>query len=144
MAVRAAWAARAVAMAGSVNFALVDDIVIAVMAMDEKSQKHGNEEENAVPENLLVYAMVRLKEKTLHDPKSPACLQHSTLAVDIKSVCVSRDGDETKVGIVGAIRLPVGAVGISNASKLVDSAYESTHEEKVDDATKLAEWRARA
>jgi len=48
--VRVPWAARAVAVAGYVGFALDDDAVtVAIVAVDEECQEEGQEEEDAVP-----------------------------------------------------------------------------------------------
>jgi hypothetical protein len=47
--VRVAGASRAVSMAGSVNFALNDNTVLSVVAVDEEGQEHGDEKEDDVP-----------------------------------------------------------------------------------------------
>jgi hypothetical protein len=54
--VRSARAARVVAVTGAVDFALNDNAVAAVVVVtgDEESEKAGDEEEDAVPETLLV------------------------------------------------------------------------------------------
>jgi hypothetical protein len=50
-----AWAARAMAVARAVDFALYDDAVavIAVMAVDEEGEEGGDEKEDDVPESSL-------------------------------------------------------------------------------------------
>ena len=67
--------------------------------------------------------------ETLHDAKCPRGLEHRTSAIYVQAVRVSRNGEEAQVGAVGAIALPVRAVGVGDTSKLVDGSNESANEE---------------
>lgn len=118
--VRVARAAGAVAVAGSVNLALNDDTIIAVVAVDQESQEEGNEEEDAV-----------------HDTKRPRSLEHGTSAVDIQAEFISRNTEDAQISIVGAAAAHAGAVCISDPSQLVHCADECADEEKVDKSDKV-------
>lgn len=114
---RVAWA---VAVTGSVDFALDDNAIIAVVVGNEQSQNRSDEEKDDV-----------------HDAKGPRCLEHSALAVDIEAIGVSRDSEYAQIRTVGAGATPVGAVCISNASELIDGTDKGAHKEKVDKGNKL-------
>lgn len=87
---RVVGATRAVAVTGSVDFALDDDAILTVMAVDEQSQDGSDEEEDDV-----------------HDSKSPSSLEHGTLTVDVQAPSVSSDGEQAQVGAVDSGSAPV-------------------------------------
>jgi len=118
--VRVARAARSVTVTRSVYFTLNDDTVVTVMAVHEQGQKSGNEEENDV-----------------HDSESPGSLEHGALTVDVPSVRVSGDIEETKISVVGAVGVPVGAIGIGDTSELVNGSNEGADEEEIDKGNEL-------
>jgi hypothetical protein len=132
----ATWAAGAVAVAGAMHFALdndaVRDPVVAVMAVDKKGKYGGDEEEDAVPYVLLVMHLSQQGDADLHDAKCPRRLEHSALAIDVKAIGVSRNGEEPQIVTVGAIGRKVGAVGTRDPSKLIDACNECANEEQVD------------
>jgi hypothetical protein len=69
----------------------------------------------------------------LHDTKRPRCFEHGALAVDVPFVAVSRYIEQAQVGVVGAVRSPVGAVGIGDTTEFINSTNEGSHEQKVDE-----------
>jgi hypothetical protein len=67
-------AARSVTMTGAVDLALNDDAVavVAVVSVNQERQQSGNEEEDDVPEVVLVMRQqLTVDEVNLHDAKCP-------------------------------------------------------------------------
>jgi len=114
-AVARAGAAGVVAVTRSVDFALDDDTVVAVVAVHKEGQDGCDEEEDDV-----------------HDSKRPRGLEHGALAVGVDAESSTTDGEKTQVGAVRTTSTPVGAVSIGNAAQSVDGSDEGAHEEKVD------------
>jgi hypothetical protein len=137
----ATWATRAMAVAGSMHFALHDNAirnsVVAVMAVDKEGKYGGDEEEDAVPCVLLAMHLSQQSDADLHDAKCPRRLEHSTLAVDMKAICVSRNGEEAQIVAVGAIGRKVGAVGLCNSAKLVNACNECANEKQVNERNEV-------
>ena len=73
----------------------------------------------------------------LHDAKSPRSLEHGALAVNVESIRASRDGEQSEIGGVGAIPLPVGTVGVGNATEFIHGSNESSHEQEIDKGDKV-------
>jgi hypothetical protein len=80
---------------------------------------------------LISFGKCASCSKNLHDGKSEAGLEHGASAVDVQSERAARDLNNAEVRAVCSAPDPVGAVGISDSSKFVDSTDESTNEEKV-------------
>jgi hypothetical protein len=59
------------------------------------------------------------------------------LAVHIQAPSASTDGEQSQIGAVVSSSAPIGAVGISDASELIDSTDEGANEQKVDKRNKL-------
>lgn len=100
-------------MTRAVDFTLDDYAltVAAVMAVDKQSQDGSNDEKYDV-----------------HDAKSPACLEHGALTVDVQVISVSSDAEDTQVGAVLAVAADICAVCIGDASKLIYSCDEGPDE----------------
>lgn len=133
--VRGARAARVVAVTGAVDFALNDDAVtaVAVMTGDKQSEKTGDEEEDAVPEGLLAQYFLCSDKKNLHNAERKRRLEHSALPVNVQAVAVAGDVEQPQISAIRAVRGPVGAVCIGDATQTVDAADECANEEKVDE-----------
>lgn len=81
----------------------------------------------------LVCCFPRVRSEDSHDAKCKRRLEHSALSVDVEAVAIARDVEKAQISAIRAIRRPVGAVRIGNATKNVDTADECANKEKVDE-----------
>jgi hypothetical protein len=128
-----------VAVTRTVDLALDDHTVyssvVAMMAVDEERQNCRDEEEDAVPD--CVRCVPQNRRRNLHDAKSPGSLEHGTLPVYVQPIAVARHSEEPQVGVVRARPAPVRAVGVGDASQLINSRDECAKEQQVDEGDKV-------